>query len=157
MKTTLRIFTCILLIAMTLTSLSSCADPYIEAGASQSTYSGISINVVRVDYSTERPTLEVEWSNSTLYEVVYGAYYVIERFDDGEWINCMKDDIGFIEIAYVLDAESKTENRYSLKNANISKEGLYRIRTECYVHEGEENSEHCSLYATFTVEYNYTF
>lgn len=151
MKNFYRILICILLVLATMLSLIACRDPYIEPGTVGSDYDGVSIRVTGVDYSGDHIKLNVLWSNATLHEVTYGADYTVERYEDGEWVNCMRSDAAFIEIAYVLSPISSQEKSYSLQYVNVSREGMYRIRTTCYVYEGED-SVACSLFAIFKID-----
>ena len=139
-----------------LSALSSCRDPYIDLLDSRSTYDGISLTVKSIDYTDEGIKLNTVWSNTTSFEAVYGVEYTVERYVDGDWINSMKSDVAFIEIACILSPNSENEMTYSLTHADISKEGTYRIRTSCYVHDKDEVS-FCSLAANFTVDNELTF
>lgn len=151
MKRFSQILICILLIITSLISLSSCKDPYIELKEGKTTYEGISLKIESVVYSGDWIKLNALWINNTPYDVVYGLEYSIERYVDGDWINSMKSDIAIIEIACVLAPNSKNEQTYSMRHADISKEGQYRIRTTGYVQKPDEVVS-CSLTANFTVD-----
>ena len=151
MKRFNRILICILLVITSVISLSSCKDPYIELKEGKTTYEGISLKIESIDYSGDSISLNAVWINNTPYEVVYGLEYSIERYVDGDWINSMKSDIEFIEIACVLDPYAKNEQTYSLSHADISKAGQYHIRTIGYVHK-ENEVVSCSLTANFKVD-----
>lgn len=155
MKRTLYLIFCLLLVLSGILSLSACRDPYLQPGSGETTYKGVNLRVTGIDYSGEYIKLNTVWQNTTIREVTYGAYYVIERYDDGEWINCMRSDIDFIEIAYVLSPLGNREMTYSLEYADISKEGTYRVRSDCYVHNNDEIIS-CSLYSTFTIDNKFT-
>ena len=152
MKRFSRIFICLMLAILMVLNLSSCSDPYIEICENKTTYEGVSLEIKSVDYTDDGIKLNTEWINTTSHNVVYGLEYAIERYVDGEWINSMKSDVAFIEIACVLAPESTNEQSYALKHADISKEGKYRIRTTGYVHESDDNVASCSLSAIFSVE-----
>ena len=140
-----------MLIITSVISLSSCKDPYIELKEGKTTYEGISLKIESVVYSGDWIKLNALWINNTPYDVVYGLEYSIERYVDGDWINSMKSDIAIIEIACVLAPNSKNEQTYSMRHADISKEGQYRIRTTGYVQKPDEVVS-CSLTANFTVD-----
>ena len=146
-----RILICILLIFTSVIALSSCKDPYIELKDGKTTYEGISLKIESIDYSGDYVKLNAKLVNNTLYEVTYGAEYVIERYVDGDWINSMRADVSFIEIAYVLSPLSTSEKSYSLQFANISKEGQYRIKVICHVYENDK-PVYTTLTANFKVE-----
>lgn len=150
-----RIFICLLLVVATVISLSACRDPYIESGKGTTTYDGVSLRVENIDYSEEHVKLNTKLVNNTLYEVTYGAAYTVERYIDGDWINSMRADVSFIEIAYVISPLGINEKSYSLQFADISKEGQYRIRISCHVHEND-NPVYTTLTANFTVDNEFT-
>lgn len=99
-------------------------------------------------------TLSVTWHNETAQEAIYGAPYVIERQEDGNWVSCaVRDEIAFISIGYVLPARGSTEESYSLKDPYLADQpGLYRIRSECYIQSGKEESQKRELTAEFVLE-----
>lgn len=146
-----RILICILLIFTSVIALSSCKDPYIELKDGKTTYEGISLKIESIDYSGDYVKLNAKLVNNTLYEVTYGAEYVIERYVDGDWINSMRADVSFIEIAYVLSPLSTNEKSYSLQFADITKEGQYRIKVICHVYENDK-PVYTTLTANFKVE-----
>ena len=146
-----RILICILLIFTSVIALSSCKDPYIELKDGKTTYEGISLKIESIDYSGDYVKLNAKLVNNTLYEVTYGAEYVIERYVDGDWINSMRADVSFIEIAYVLSPLSTNEKSYSLQFADITKEGQYRIKVICHVYENDKPA-YTTLTANFKVE-----
>ena len=151
MKKINRIFICLLLTFATVISLSACRDSYIELGKGNTTYDGVSLKVESIDYSGGYVKLNTKLVNNTLYEVTYGAAYAIERYADGDWINSMRADVSFIEIAYVLSPLSVDEKSYSLQFADITKEGQYRIKVICHVFENG-NPIYTTLTANFTVD-----
>lgn len=106
------------------------------------------------DVDMESGILSVTWHNETLYEAIYGAPYVIERQENGQWVSCAtSDEVSFIAIAYVLKAEGSNSETYSLKAPyRADQPGLYRIRSECYLQSGKEGSEKRELTAEFTLE-----
>jgi len=146
-----RILLCLLTVVIMLSALSSCRDPYIGLLDSRSTYNGISLTVNSIDYTEDGIKLNTVWANTTSHEAVYGVEYTVERYVDGDWINSMRSDVAFIEIACILSPNSNNEMTYSLSHADISREGTYRIRTSCYVHDKDEVI-FCSLAANFTVD-----
>ena len=148
MKNLVRILVSVLLILATVISLCACRDPYIESGEGTTTYDGVSLTVESIDYSSEHIKLNTKLVNNTLYEVTYGAEYVIERYVDGDWINSMSADVSFIEIAYVLSPLGTNEKSYSMQFADISRAGHYRIRVNCHVHENDK-----PVYTTLTANF----
>ena len=140
-----------MLIFTSVIALSSCKDPYIELKDGKTTYEGISLKIESIDYSGDCIKLDAMWINDTPYDVVYGLEYSIEYYVDGDWINSMKSDIAVIEIACVLSPYSKNKQTYSLRPADISKDGQYRIRTTGYVQKTDEVAS-CLLTANFKVE-----
>ena len=155
MKRIYRITLCLLLVAASVISFTACRDPYIESGSGYTSYDGVTLEIKSIDYSGEYIKLNTEWKNTTLHEVIYGAAYTVERYVDGDWISSMRADVSFIEIAYVLSPLGSQDKSYTLQFADISKEGTYRIKTSCHVHDGDEVT-YVTLYATFNVDNEYT-
>lgn len=106
------------------------------------------------DVDLESGILSVTWHNETAYEASYGASYVIERQEDGQWVSCaIRDEISVIAIAYVLEAGGSNEETYGLKDPYLADQpGLYRIRSECYLQSGKGEWEKRELTAEFTLE-----
>lgn len=132
------------------------ADPdktSVTVGQTHTDYEGVEIRIADVVRRETEIKLEVKWINNTEHDVIYGAAYAIEREEDGQWTDCaMADDLAFIEIAYELPANSEQTESYKITdNFRISGPGKYRLRTECYVYAGGEESSKCGLWAEFTV------
>ncbi len=65
----------------------------------------VQVYAERVDWSEEKISLQVTWTNSTDYDAIFGASYVIERLEGEEWVSCaVSDNMSFIDLAYVLSA-----------------------------------------------------
>lgn len=116
---------------------------------------GVTIEIKELTVEDGKVVLKTKWKNDTVYKVVYGASYTIEREEDGEWVSTQTaDDPVFISIAYELRAKSSQDKDYTLSNSfDISTPGKYRIRSDCHVYNkgmGGESTK-CELWTEFTV------
>lgn len=127
----------------------------VELGETHTDCEGVSVQVANVVLNEEETVLEITWSNETLFSVTYGASYVIEKEENGEWINCaVRDDIAFISIGYELKPGMDYTRKYDLNDTySIAEDGKYRFRSDCFVYNnglGGESSD-CTVWAEFTV------
>lgn len=150
MKKVREIIALLLFVSVVL-SFFACRDPHLTLKESNTTYEGVTLTIIGVDYLEDHISLRTELSNETDHEVIYGAEYFVERNVGGDWISCANRDIAFIEIAYVLPKSSTQSKAYSLRGFDVTNDGTYRLRITCYVHEPGE-VRHCSLTAIFGVE-----
>ena len=105
----------------------------------------VQVYAERLDWSDEKLSLQVTWTNSTDYDAIFGASYVIERLEGEEWVSCaVSDDMSFIDLAYELSAGQLRRETYDLTGRyDISSLGTYRFRSECYIHSdtGESTTQ----------------
>ncbi len=116
---------------------------------------GVTIQITDLTVEDGKVILKTKWKNDTIYKVVYGASYTIEREEDGEWVSTQTvDELYFISIAYELRAKSSQDKDYTISNSfDISTPGKYRIRSDCHVYNkgmGSESTK-CELWTEFTV------
>ena len=104
-------------------------------------YAGVYLTLSSVDDSGEYKKLNAVWHNETTKTVTYGNWFVIEKKDGGNWTEVSTADVSFTEEAYIIKPNETSEKSYTTKFADISKEGTYRVRTEFYVQESNDNSK----------------
>ncbi len=85
-------------------------------------------------------SVSVIWHNDTDKEVTFGEWYSIELWQDGEWVNMLKDELIVPEIALLLMPHGEHSKTYSTKPFDLSKQGLYRLRCEFYPGNGERKN-----------------
>lgn len=117
-----------------------------------SDYTGISIEIEKLDISKGNASVSVKWQNDTPYDVSYGNWYTIEREIDDEWHSCAIADVNFTEIVYILKPGTMHKTYTFGKYFDTSTSGKYRIRSECYVQINDGESEHCIVWAEFIIE-----
>lgn len=127
----------------------------IEIGETHTTFEGMNIQIVDAIWNDEEIKLDINWKNETLYEVVYGSSFDIEKETNGEWKSCVTlDNLSFTAIGYELKAGATQKKTYGLTDTfDISEDGKYRFTTDCFVYDkgrGGESTE-CEMWAEFTV------
>lgn len=121
-------------------------------------FEGVNIQITDAIWNDTEIKLVVNWMNETSYEVTYGDYFIIEREKNDTWVSCKKNSyLAFHDIGYELRAGSTQEKTYYLAGSfRISKNGKYRIRTECSVYDKGPGGagKKCELWAEFTVNFD---
>lgn len=111
----------------------------------------ISIEIKGLHVYSDFTALAVVWKNDTKYALTYGESYIIERMEEGEWVDCSLRTNVHILIGYTLEPNDSVEKDYRLTDAyDISKPGLYRFRSGCSVEMPV--AKECSVWAEFLVE-----
>ncbi len=128
----------------------------VTKGEIYSDFGGIKIKIKEINLGVAKPNIIVDWVNKTVYEVIYGESYAIERYENGKWVSCQKasGEPTFHAIGIVLKPNTTQEKTYSFDGVfDVSKEGKYRIITDCYVYNNgrEFKAQKCNLLAEFTV------
>lgn len=128
----------------------------ITIGETYSDFGGVNIKITKAIVTDTEHTLKTEWVNQTVYEVLYGESFAIERYQDGKWVSCKKtkEEVIFNMIGYCLKPSSAQEKTYSFFDIfDISKSGKYRIITNCFVYNNgkDAKAQECRLLAEFTV------
>ena len=111
--------------------------------------SGVCVEIVQLDLSSDPAMLTLKWQNDTPTQAVFGAGYVVEREADGEWVGCPRRDgvMKVPDIAYVLESGKPQNKAYAIgEHFDVSKPGKYRIRSECYL-----DGVRCTVWAEFDV------
>lgn len=119
-------------------------------GETYTDYPGVELRIEGVEQSNGELTLKTRWCNATNQEVMYGAAYVVEREENGQWRSCKTKDenISFIAIGYLLEADSSQEKNYTVSNIyDITEPGTYRIRANCWL-----DSKQITVWAVFSME-----
>lgn len=126
---------------------------WFEKGETYSDSDDVQICLENAEWDEDGMVLTVKWINHTAYDVVYSEYYSIERKDGDNWVKCdTKDDVDFIDIAYILAPQKEYQKKYRISEAfDTSKEGNYRIRVNCTVCSDEETSGNVELWAEFSL------
>ena len=159
----------LLLAAVLLLSLAACqasnpggkqvdADELsMEMGQTHTDYEGIEVQIANATWGENGFVLDVNWINDTKYDAIYGASYIVERYENGEWVSCAKEgEHSFIAIAYELAAHKTNKETYKVSGMfDVSKAGTYRFRSDCYVSESHDSSVKVSLWAEFTLSENF--
>lgn len=113
---------------------------------------GIYISVEDMVTKDGVTVLNVLWHNETRYEVTYGAAYTIQRKEKDEWVHSEITDVGFIDIAYILEPNSTQLRSYTVSQFfDVSREGTYRIVVDCYLPVGDNESQSVQAWAAFTL------
>ena len=144
----------VLLSTVLLLSLTACQSPasveekgplIMVAGDPGYVHDKVQVYAERLDWSDEKISLQVTWTNSTNYDAIFGASYVIERLEGEEWVSCaVSDNMSFIDLAYELSAGQLRRETYNLTGRyDVSVLGTYRFRSECYIHSdtGESTTQ----------------
>ena len=116
-------------------SLFFLTDPLKEKSLSlsvigySSNRSGVSLSLSACDINSQRPFITVKWHNNTDGEFTYGENFSLKRYKNGKWENCAKGDVFFHDIAYILNANSSSEQTYYFDSFDVSKAGKYKFET----------------------------
>ena len=119
-------------------------------GENTSTYAGLSVKILYVETTEEETVLHVQWQNDTSYCILYGEAFALQKWEQGQWINCpMKENTGFISIGYQLEPGKSLIKPYTLNWAfGKLAAGHYRFITACNVMLAGEDAD-CKLSAEF--------
>lgn len=132
-------------------------DTLSEAGSigikTETDFPGVEVRVTAFD-PENGGTLTVVWENQTEFEVTYGEPYTIQRREGGRWVNCQRQTgLAFNAIGYLLMPGQARTEQYSLTYTyDVSKPGLYRFESSCYVQNTSNESAECTLSAEFTTQ-----
>jgi len=123
-------------------------------GKKYTSYDGVQIDISHIQWQDGKLFLDVDWSNNTDKEVVFGEMYMIERLEDGKWVSCVNvENLAFHMIAYILlPGQTRTEIYVPTYLFDVSKAGTYRFLTDCTVGTKYAVEEKCDLWAEFTLE-----
>ena len=153
----------ILLSMVLLFSMAGCQSPapveekgplIMVAGDPGYVHDKVHVYAERLDWSDEKIGLQVTWTNSTDYDAIFGASYVIERLEGEEWVSCaVSDNMSFIDLAYELSAGQVRRETYVLTGRyDISSLGTYRFRSECYIHSDTGESATQEVISRFYIK-----
>ncbi len=104
-------------------------------GDNDSTYEGVSVQILQVETTEDETILHVQWRNDTKYPIMYGEGFSLQRWENDQWVDCpMKDNTAFISIGYQLEAGKTLIKPYALNWAfGELAAGHYRFLTSCNV------------------------
>lgn len=122
-------------------------------GGVYSDVADVLIRMESVTISDGEITLNTQWSNSGVYEVLYGEGFSIQQLKNGQWEDLpTKENTTFNSIGYFLKPGQKLTKSYRLAWIyGMLPPGQYRFTTACRIEKGEE-VEKCELWAEFTLE-----
>ena len=122
-------------------------------GNTYSDFDGISIQASGIYIYPDKTAIDITWKNETAFSVMYGASYLIERLENGEWVSCSLNANEFPAIAYELPAKELENNSYILTGMyEVNKPGTYRFLSTCIVQTGQDQPTKCSVWAEFIIE-----
>ena len=122
----------------------------IEIGETHTDLDGLSFKIQDVVWDEENLKLETLWTNETAYRIMYGESYFIEYFKKDKWVSCAKKDLYFTSVGYILEPGESEDKTYNIaKSFDVSKEGKYRLITDCF--EDGNSSVKYNLCAEFYV------
>ncbi|MBE6713587.1 MAG: hypothetical protein E7580_08810 [Ruminococcaceae bacterium] len=127
----------------------------IEAGAVHTDFEGMEIRIVNAVWNDDEIRLDINWTNGTEYDALFGESYAIERKENGEWISCVTiENLAFNLVGYELRSGATQKKSYELTDVfDISENGSYRFSSDCFIYEkgrGGESTK-CRLSAEFSV------
>lgn len=132
----------------------------INSNKSYTDFEGVDIKITNVIWNEQETKIEVDWTNDTDFEVLYGESYSVEFKDGDEWVSCQKiDELYFNSLGYVLKPHQSQQKVYNLTDTfDISNAGTYRLKTDCHVYNNGKAAKatKCNLFAEFTVSFDET-
>lgn len=78
----------------------------------------------------------VIWHNNTDHEIIFGEYYTIEAYKNGQWEEVSHPDMAFDASATILSAHSQIPKSYSLSPFEFTEGEAYRVRSYFFPHTG---------------------
>ena len=128
-------------------------EKQIAAGNNDSDFNGISIQASGIYIYPDKTTIVIHWKNDTEYSAIYGEQYSIERLENDQWANCLKEDHSVVDIDHELRAKELDRKEYILTCMDEGiNPGTYRFLSTCIVDTGEEQSAECSVRVEFIIE-----
>ncbi|MBR2407389.1 MAG: hypothetical protein IKB07_00365 [Lachnospiraceae bacterium] len=79
---------------------------------------------------SEPPTISVEWTNQNNRKLTYKEGFDVLRYENDSWVSCATEEHPFAGNSHVLLRKTSRTESYSLAGFDLSKDGLYRFRTE---------------------------
>lgn len=102
-------------------------------------YDGVYLTVKSIDADDGgHKVFNIVWHNDTSQTITYGAKYSIEFKDGVEWKDVSQEDIIFLAIGYLLKPHSTTIESYTTQRFDISKNGIYRLRSDFSNGDGKQ-------------------
>ena len=124
-------------------------DAALDVPTSYTDFEGISISVEKVDLTSEKPYIELMWTNNTDEEFTFGEGFDIDRKSGDKWFGCSTDVLYFDMIANLLPARTSIIKRYNLDLFDLSKPGVYRI----YIQKDSQGA----LWSEFSIPFTGVF
>lgn len=92
-------------------------------------------NIKEISFSTEKKvygsnikSIVVIWTNNSLYNIIFGDMFGIQRLQDGVWVKCLLSNKVAVNTIVVCSAKSLHKHSYDIsKYSNLLTEGTYRF------------------------------
>ena len=147
---------CLLVLLLILTGCRPAEPKQLQGQAQEnhSDYAGISVQMEELRTVDGKTELAILWSNTTEYDAIFGSSFVIERYADGEWVDCaLVGELFFDALGYLLEAGQQRREIYDLTGLfDVSQTGTYRFRSSCSVDTGAQNSDMVELWVEFILQ-----
>ncbi len=118
-------------------------------------FDGVDYSITKVVFDGEKSKIYTELVNNTEYIVTYNPNYHIERFENGKWISCKENNAEDNEVgAHTVPAGQIIRYiHFFHEGHDFSKEGKYRIVTDCDVYKNgiEAEGQKCNVFAVLTL------
>ena len=89
---------------------------------------GISISVEDFEIGGEMPYFNIRYTNDTDEEYTFGEDFDILYLSNDEFVSCIKEEVCFHAIGYMLGPHSSTTHSYYISSFDLSNSGAYRFR-----------------------------
>ena len=156
MKDKKRLINIILIVLGMMLCFSGCGTKNNDLFTYYSDFEGLSMKIISIEMLEESTTVRVRWNNNTAYEITHGNWYTIEYLVDDEWKSCATVDEEKPTFDLKMSPDETKNKSYAWgKEYDLSKEGRYRIRTQCYVlltDEGDGTPKLCNMCVEFDVD-----
>ena len=153
MKEKKRLINIILIVLGMVLCFSGCRTKDNDLFTYYSDFEGLSMKIISIDMLQESTTVRMRWNNNTEYEITHGNWYTIEYQVDDEWKSCAIADEEKPTFEFKMSpGEIKNKSYVWGKEYDLSKEGRYRIRTQCNVLLNDEDDKLCNMCVEFDVD-----
>ena len=124
-------------------------------GEKSTDFDGVDYSITKVVFDGEKSKIYTELVNNTEYIITYNPNYHVERFENGNWISCKGNNTEGNEVAEHTVPAGQTIRyiHFFHEGCDFSKEGKYRIVTDCVVYKNgiEAEGQKCNVFATLTL------
>lgn len=90
-------------------------------------------DIALTDTTFENGTLIVHttWQHDTAYDITFKEDLLLDREENGEWVNCYSSGTAANAIAHILEADQSAEKPYNTAALSMTTPGKYRLTTTC--------------------------